>query len=324
MAERTLGLLLRSVALAAVASALISVSAQRPDEREIVFDSNLDVNAKEIWVIRADGSGLWRLTHSPTGTSNQDPRWSPDGRHIAFASDRYAPSQERRRREIYVMSRDGSDVQRLTFLLRDCWSPEWSPDGRRIAFVSDEVAAPPAGETRKIIYVMDANGSNIRRLMTNQTFSSQAELTPAWSPDGTRIAFTGMARDQEDSEIYILELGTLTLTQLTDNNVYDAHVAWSPDGQYLSFESDRDPRGFYVMRPDGSQVVRLTKDHPIDHPRMENAARWSRDGQRLAFNSTRDYDSNDQGNLEIYVMNRDGSGLRRLTNNSVKDAHPDW
>ena len=321
MAERTLvGLLLRSVALAAVASALISVSAQRPDEREIVFDSNLDVNAKEIWVIRADGSGLWRLTHSPTGTSNQDPRWSPDGRHIAFASDRYAPSQERRRREIYVMSRDGSDVQRLTFLLRDCWSPEWSPDGRRIAFVSDEVAAPPAGETRKIIDVMDANGSNIRRLMTNQTFSSQAELTPAWSPDGTRIAFTGMARDQEDFEIYILELGTLTLTQLTDNNAYDAHVAWSPDGQYLSFDSDRD--GFseiHVMRIDGSQVVRLTH-----HPRMDNAARWSRDGQRLAFNSTRDSNDDNLNNMELYVMNRDGSGLRRLTNNLVKDTHPDW
>jgi len=319
MADRTLGLLLRSVALAAVASALVSVSAQRPDEREIVFDSRLV--GSEIWSIKPDGSGLWRLTHSPTGTSNQDPRWSPDGRHIAFASDRYAPSQKRRRREIYVMNRDGSDVRRLTSLLRDCWSPEWSPDGRRIAFVSDEAAAPAAGKTRKIIYVMDANGFNIRRLMTDQTFSSQAELTPAWSPDGTRIAFTGRARDQEDSEIYILELETSTLTQLTDNNVYDAHVAWSPDGQYLSFDSDRGPPhgGIYVMRPDGSQVVRLT-----NHPRMENAARWSRDGQRLAFNSTRDYDSDDLGNMEIYVMNRDGSGLRRLTNNSVKDTHPDW
>jgi Tol biopolymer transport system component len=319
MAERTVGLLLRSVALAAAASAFVSVSAQRLDQREIVFDSRLD--GSEIWAIKPDGSGLRRLTHSPTGTSNQDPRWSPDGRQIAFVSNRYAPSQERPRREIYVMNRDGSDVQRLTSLLRDCWSPEWSPDGRRIAFVSDEAAAPAAGETRKVIYVMDANGSNIRRLMTDQTFSSQAELTPAWSPDGTRIAFTGLARGQEDHEIYILELETSTLTQLTDNNDYDAHVAWSPDGQHLSFDSDRDPPygGIYVMRPDGSQVVRLT-----NHPRMENAARWSRDGQRLAFNSTRDYDSNDLRNMEIYVMNRDGSGLRRLTNNSVKDTHPDW
>ena len=70
---------------------------------------------------------------------------------------------------------------------------------------------------------------------------------------------------------------------------------------------------------DGSQVVRLTH-----HPRMDNAARWSRDGQRLAFNSTRDSNNDDLGNMELYVMNRDGSGLHRLTNNSVKDTHPDW
>lgn len=305
MRQRAHGRLLRSVALAVVTWTVLPVSAR--DQRDILFDSNLE--GSEIWAIKPDGSGLRRLTHSPTGTSNQVPRWSPDGRHIAFGSNRYAPSLGNGR-EIYSMNRDGSGLQRLTYRLRDSWNPEWSPDGRRIAFESD-------GK----IYVMDASGSNIRRLMTDQTFSSQVEGTSAWSPDGMRIAFSAIARDREDYEIYALELETSTLTQLTDNNVYDAHVAWSPDGQYLSFDSDRDGNPeVYVMRSDGSQVVRLT-----NHPRMDNAARWSRDGQRLAFNSTRDFKSDALSNFEIYVMNRDGSGVRRLTNNNlVKDTHPDW
>ncbi|HUF53223.1 MAG TPA: hypothetical protein VMR52_05545 [Dehalococcoidia bacterium] len=323
--ERTHRLLLRSVGLAVATWTILPVSAQRSEQREILFDSRMGptpaspglgpAKGQEIWLIRSDGSGLRRLTESPSeDTRNQTPRWSPDGRLIAFSSTRHAPSPENTDADIYVMNRDGSRLQRLTYGLRnglrESHSPEWSPNGRRIAFTSN-------GK----IYVMGADGSNLERLMTDQTFSSQVEGTPAWSPDGKRIAFAAIARDRQDYEIYILNLETSTLTQLTDNNIYDAHVAWSPDGQYLSFDSDRDGNSeIYVMRPDGSQVVRLT-----NHPRMDNAARWSRDGQRLAFNSTRDFKSDAPlSNFEIYVMNRDGSGLRRLTNNSVKDTHPDW
>jgi TolB protein len=299
---------------------MLPVSAQRNDQRDILFDSrmgptpaSLDLGpdkGQEIWVIRSDGSRLRRMTESPSeDTRNQTPRWSPDGGQIAFSSTRHAPSPQNTDADIYVMNHDGSALRRLTYGPRQSGSPEWSPNGKRIAFTSD-------GK----IYVMDANGSNRRRLMTDEMLSSQVEATPAWSPDGERIAFSAVARDDVDYEIYILELETSTLTQLTDNNVFDAHVAWSPDGQYISFNSDRDGNSeIYVMRPDGSQVVRLT-----NHARMDNAARWSRDGQRLAFNSTRDSMSDSLSNMEIYVMNRDGSGLRRLTNNAVKDTHPDW
>ena len=322
MRERTHRLLLRFVALAVVTWTVVPVSAQRSDQRNILFDSNIlyesNLGGQEIWAIRPDGSGLRRLTHSPTGTGNQNPRWSPDGRRIAFSSTRHAPRPENSdgwisTDEIYVMNFDGSALRRLTYGPQKSWSPDWSPDGMQIAFESNR-----DGHWR--IYVMDGNGSNVRRLTTDQRFpSSTGEAGAVWAPDGKRIAFLS-GRDGEDMEIYILELATSNLTQLTDNDAHDSHVAWSPDGQYLSFDSTRDGNSeIYVMRPDGSQVVRLTH-----HPRMDNGARWSRDGQRLAFNSTRDYNSNDLGNMEIYVMNRDGSSLRRLTNNSVKDTHPDW
>lgn len=322
MHERIHRLLLRFAALAVVTWTVVQVSAQRTDQRDILFDSNIlfesNSGGKEIWAIRPDGSGFRRLTHSPTGTRNQTPRWSPDGRRITFSSTRHAPRAENSdpwiyTDEIYVMNSDVSGLRRLTYGRQQSGSPDWSPDGRQIAFESNR-----DGHWR--IYVMDGNGSNVRRLTTDQRFpSSTGEAGAVWAPDGKRIAFLS-GRDSEDFEIYILDLATSNLTRLTDNDAHDSHVAWSPDGQYLSFDSSRDGNSeIYVMRPDGSQVVRLT-----NHPRMDNAARWSRDGQRLAFNSTRDYNSDDLGNMEIYVMNRDGSGLRRLTNNSTKDTHPDW
>jgi Tol biopolymer transport system component len=308
---RTPMLRLRFVVVAMAACTIVPVSAQRSGQRDILFDSRQE--GSEIWAIRPDGSGLRRLTHSPKNTSNQVPRWSPDRRRIAFGSTRYGPSPKNQNREIYVMNRDGSVLQRLTYGPKASDSPDWSPDGKRIAFDSNR-----DGNWKS--YVMDANGTNVRRLTTDQmTPPAKGESGPAWSPDGKQIAFTS-DRDGEDFEIYILELETSKLTRLTDNNAHDSHVAWSPDGRFLSFDSTRDGDSeIYLMCPDGSQVRRLT-----NHPRMDNAARWSRDGQKLAFNSTRDSNSDDLAKMELYVMNRDGSGVRRLTNNSVKDTHPDW
>ena len=316
MRMRTDRVLRVGVASAVAACTVLAVSAQRSTDRDILFDSNLDVNAKEIWVIRADGSGLRPLTKSPKDSSNSVPRWSPDGLRIVFASTRHAPARvplEESATEIYTMNRDGSGLQRLTYGPKASVDPDWSGDGKHIAFVSNR-----DGDWK--IYVMDANGSNVRRMTTDQiTNPSKSETGPAWSSDGKRIAFVSN-RDGEKNEIYIMQLETSTVTRVTNNDAWDAHPAWSPDSQYLSFDSTRDGDWeIYLMRPDGSQVVRLT-----DHPRMDNAARWSRDGKRLAFNSTRDWDSDDLGNCEIYVMNRDGSAVRRLTTNSIKDTHPDW
>ena len=113
------------------------------------------------------------------------PTWSPDGRRIAFGSDRDG------NREIYVMNADGSGVTRLTDNDAIDSGPAWSPDGRRIAFSSTR-------DGRFEVYVMNADGSGVTRLTDNDAF----DWHPAWSPDGRHIAF--QSNRDGNWEIYVM------------------------------------------------------------------------------------------------------------------------
>ena len=221
--------------------------------------------------------------------------WSPDGRRIAFDSDRDGNT------EIYVMNADGSGVTRLTNHDARDSVPAWSPDGRRIAFQSYR-------DGNLEIYLMNADGSGVTRLTDNDA----QDGTPAWSPDGRRIAFYSM-RDG-NTEIYVMNADGSGVTRLTHNGAEDVTPAWSPDGRHIAFSSEREGNlEIYVMNADGSGVTRLT----------HNGARdlfpdWSPDGRRIAFHSNRD------GNWEIYAINADGSGVTNLTQNDARDVIPAW
>ncbi len=137
---------------------------------------------------------------------------------------------------------------------------------------------------------------------------------PAWSPDGTKIAFTHDL--YQNREIYVMEADGSNQTNLTNQPAgQEADPAWSPDGAriaYTKYEAVTIGE-IFVMNADGSNQINLT-----NHPASDVAASWSPDGAKIAFMSKRD------GQWEIYVMNADGSNPTRLTNEPSTESAPSW
>ena len=188
-----------------------------PDSRRIAFATS-DNGGSHIWVVNADGSNLQRLMVPGSGSA---PDWSPDGRRIVFSGSAQGPG-------IYLVNVDGSSLRKLMALggWEDSPEPDWSPDGRRIAFVHPVPWPGPGNGTASNdeIWVMDANGRSRVRLTDNHV----PDHSPAWSPDGTRIAFVGAYAGRGSGEIYVINADGTGFRRLTHNHVAEASPAWQP------------------------------------------------------------------------------------------------
>jgi hypothetical protein len=179
------------------------------DGRWIAFASLRDALYWELYVMRADGSDVQRLTWWEDA-SDLSPTWSPDDTRLAFASKRDGNW------EIYAMDRDGSNLVRLTDHPADDTNPAWSPEGTRIAFESMR-------DGYADIFVMPAVGGEPVNI-SNAPLSS--EHGPTWSPDGGRIAFYS-DRDGE-WDIYVMASDGSGVVKLTGDNSNDQVPAWRP------------------------------------------------------------------------------------------------
>ena len=176
--------------------------------------------------------------------------------------------------------------------------------GTRIAFASERDGA---GD----IYVMNANGSNLRRL-TNSEDKEGTSLE--WSPDGTRIAYVAIKPDGNwEVRIIGLEVGAQP-QDFAHRTADEWQPRWSPDGRSIAYTSYRSGAPDIMI----SNIYAGTLEQPTKGVGQNYLPVFSPDGTRLAFVSNRD------GNNEIYVMNRDGSNLTRLTNNPAIDVTPTW
>jgi TolB protein len=215
-----------------------------PDNSMLAFTSYASGNP-EIYLFSFD---INRRKPFPTYKGlNTTPAWSPDGKKIAFCSSMGGDP------EIYISDVNGYNLQRLTHSPGVDISPAWNPKtGSELAFVSDRGGSPQ-------IYIMSADGTNLRRMTTVKEGGDAS--APSWSPNGLFMAFHWRVSETGTYDIYIMEIATGRITQLTHDAGRNEHPTWSPDGRHLAFESTRSgSRQVWSMLANGQEPKQLTKD----------------------------------------------------------------
>jgi len=251
-----------------------------PDGSTVAFvvfglDEEKNDYTASIWLVPVEGSEApRRLTAGP----KQDlaPRWSPDGTRLAFVSNR---DENVKAKQLYVIPVAGGEPVRLTELDEDVGEVEWSPDGQRLAFSArvrdpeyeeeDEKRRRPrrfsrlqfkfdsegwTGDRRRHLFVVPADGSDPSNQLTEGDFE---DGSPAWSPDGSRIAFTSARHEDWDIErvhhVYLVDPNGGEPEQLTKGEAWFEAPAWSPDGSQIACRYG--PGGFDFPRHGQIAVV---------------------------------------------------------------------
>lgn len=251
------------------------------------------------------------------GTLHVAPQISPDGREIAYLSERdfffvdlyLADAENGHVRRRLVRSSIDPNFESLRFINS---SGSWSPDGTEFAF------AAKSGD-QDVLVILDVPHD---RVIGRYRLDLDAITNPSWSPDGTRIVFTGF--DGGWSDLYVVDANGQNLRRLTDDRYADLLPSWSPDGRLIAFTTDRGPEtDFSILRFGNMRIAlyHLDGDSIEFLPRMDAGKNtnpvWAPDGRSLAFLSDRNGIDNlflyDLGTREVYQLTSSYTGITGIT-----------
>ncbi|HSP39038.1 MAG TPA: hypothetical protein VLR26_14940 [Frankiaceae bacterium] len=292
-------------------------------------------SSSQIVAARLDGSQEKVLTNPGPEGADSIPTWSPDGSRLAFGRSVPRPDCGPGcfEKEIYVVDAHGGPATRLTHAPGGALcsgqgpsacagDPAWSPDGKQIAFNRTmATASEPKDQTG--IWVVNADGAGEHLLASRP--EPQRTNSPAWSPDGTRLAFE---RGTFDNNQQALTLAVFTMRsdgtderQITPSDrTFGDHPQWSPDGTTILFRDNVGaptnafkPSALYTVHPDGSGLTNLTGSDPN---LQYLSGSFSPDGKSIVVPRVHRGSHGDQA--ELYVLSSAGAVQRLVVEN------PNW
>jgi Tol biopolymer transport system component len=217
-----------------------------PDGRHLAFTRNEDVGESttftfdDVFVVDADGSDLRQVTADEKNLWSGQPTWSPDGKELAYVRGQsIASTVTSKYGELFRIELTGEGMRPLTTGWPDT-DPDWSPDGRAIAFIRGE-GLSSFTDMNDDLFVLQLDTGQVRRLTT--TPAGTFEGAPAWSPDGSRIAFARTTRSSQfdgTASLHVIDRDGSHEERLLDYELFaDApySLSWSPDGRSLAFET---------------------------------------------------------------------------------------
>ena len=238
-----------------------------------------------VYLVHADGGGLTALTHDE---NSHHPAWSPDGKRILFIHSS-VPANPRfdwekkygHPNEVYVMNGDGTNRHLLKRLESVIYAAAWSPDGTTLAIsyqplewvnAAADSPRPTSGPIPAGLFLMDATGKGEPRLLFRDAW------TPAWSPDGKKVAFS--QRADKHFSVHVANSDGSHNVQLTNPNRDAGSPAWSPNGTQIAFSARIGYRNeqTFVMDSNGSHERQLTNDTAWNCREPS----WSPDGKLIA------------------------------------------
>ena len=263
-----------------------------------------DKNEERIWMAPATGGAPVALTSG--GNSSSHPRWSPDGKFIAFLSAR-----DEGKTQVWLLNRLGGEAERLTDTSQDVEDFAWSPDSRQLVLILRDLSPEE----------LDAAKNKSAKESASSEKDKKSKTQKPWVIDRLQFKLDEIGfLDRRRTHLYVFDLAVKSLTQITSGDFDDSEPAWSPDGKLLAFTSNRsqpDPDATYdtniwvVAAGNTDKGARLTQI--TTNPGADGSPSWSPDGKWIAYVTQLDPHLFDYATKHLAIASVAGSEAKVLT-----------